>query len=44
MFAWCNEAVRAKPYPAGSQEYVDLELYERWRGRGLPVETPAIRR
>jgi sulfur-oxidizing protein SoxA len=44
MFAWCNEAVRAKPYPAGSQEYVDLELYERWRGRGLPVEAPAIRR
>jgi sulfur-oxidizing protein SoxA len=44
MFAWCNEAVRAKPYPTGSQEYVDLELYERWRGRGLPVEAPAIRR
>jgi sulfur-oxidizing protein SoxA len=44
MFAWCNEAVRAKPYPAGSQAYVDLELYERWRGRGLPVEAPAIRR
>jgi L-cysteine S-thiosulfotransferase len=44
MFAWCNEAVRAKPYPAGSQAYVDLELYERWRGRGLLVEAPAIRR
>jgi sulfur-oxidizing protein SoxA len=44
MFAWCNEAIRAKPYPAGSQAYVDLELYERWRGRGLPVEAPAIRR
>ena len=44
MFAWCNEAVRAEPYPAGSQEYVDLELFERWRGMGLNVETPALRR
>jgi sulfur-oxidizing protein SoxA len=44
MFAWCNEAVRAEPYPAGSQEYVDLELFERWRGRGLSVEAPAVRR
>jgi sulfur-oxidizing protein SoxA len=44
MFAWCNEAVRAEPYAAGSQEYVDLELYERWRGRGLNIETPAVRR
>lgn len=44
MFAWCNEAVRAEPYPAGSQEYVDLELFERWRGMGLQVETPAVRR
>lgn len=44
MFAWCNEAVRAEPYAAGSQEYVDLELFERWRGMGLVVETPAVRR
>jgi len=44
MFAWCNEAVRAEPYAAGSQEYVDLELFERWRGMGLTVETPAVRR
>ena len=44
MIAWCNEAVRAEVYPAGSQEYVDLELYAKWRGRGLPVETPAVRR
>lgn len=44
MFAWCNEAVRAEPYAAGSQEYVDLELFERWRGMGLTVETPALRR
>jgi sulfur-oxidizing protein SoxA len=44
MFAWCNTSVRAEPYPLGSDEYVDLELYLAWRGRGLPVETPAIRR
>lgn len=44
MFAWCNEAVRAEPYAPNAQEYVDLELYERWRGRGLKIETPAIRR
>jgi sulfur-oxidizing protein SoxA len=44
MFAWCNEAVRAEPYALGSRDYLDLELFVRWRGRGLPVETPAIRR
>jgi L-cysteine S-thiosulfotransferase len=44
MFAWCNESVRAKTYAAGSQEYVDLELYVRSRGNDLPIETPAIRR
>ena len=44
MFAWCNEAVRAEPLPLGADEYVNLELYLAWRGRGLPVETPAVRR
>jgi sulfur-oxidizing protein SoxA len=44
MFAWCNEAIRAEPYAQGSQAYVDLELYERWRSRGLKVESPAVRR
>lgn len=44
MFAWCNEAVRAEPYAFGSQDYVDLELFVKWLGRGLPVETPAVRR
>ena len=44
MFEWCNTSVRAEPYPLGSDEYVNLELYMAWRGRGLPVETPAIRR
>jgi sulfur-oxidizing protein SoxA len=44
MFAWCNEAVRAEPFPAGSQEYVDLELFEKWRANGLLVEAPGVRR
>lgn len=44
MFAWCNTSVRAEPYPYGADEYVNLELFMAWRGRGLPVETPAIRR
>src|SRR5262245_15058738 len=44
MFEWCNTSVRAEPYALGADEYVNLELYLAWRGRGLPVETPAIRR
>jgi sulfur-oxidizing protein SoxA len=44
MFAWCNTALRAEPEAAGSLEYLQLELYVAWRGRGLPIETPALRR
>jgi L-cysteine S-thiosulfotransferase len=44
MFRWCNSSVRAEPYPLGAKDYVDLEVYLAWRGRGLPVETPAVRR
>jgi sulfur-oxidizing protein SoxA len=44
MFEWCNTAVRAEPYALGADEYVNLELFMAWRGRGLPIETPAIRR
>lgn len=44
MFRWCNEAVRSEPYPFGSPEYVNLEHFLRHRGRGLRVETPAVRR
>lgn len=42
-FRGCNKQVRSAPYPYGSDEYVNLELYVKWRGRGLPVETPAVR-
>jgi len=43
MFRWCNVAVRSEPYTHGSEEYLNLELYVAWRGRGLLIETPAIR-
>lgn len=42
-FRGCNKQVRATPFKAGSDEYTNLELYVAWRGRGLPVETPAVR-
>lgn len=42
-FRGCNKQVRATPFKAGSDEYNNLELYVAWRGRGLPVETPAVR-
>ena len=42
-FRGCNKQVRAKNLPYGADEYVNLELYVVWRGRGLPVETPAVR-
>jgi sulfur-oxidizing protein SoxA len=44
MIAWCNDAVRAEPLSEGSQVAVELELYLRSRGNGLPIETPAVRR
>ncbi len=42
-FRGCNKNIRATPYKYGSDEYVNLELYLTWRGRGLPIETPAVR-
>ncbi len=42
-FRGCDKNIRARPYGYGSDEYVNLELYLAARGRGLPVETPAVR-
>ncbi len=42
-FRGCNKQVRAKPYKTGTDEYLALELYVMSRGKGLPVETPAVR-
>jgi len=44
MFEWCNTSLRAEPHALGSPEYLALELYVAWRGNGLPVEAPAVRR
>ncbi len=42
-FRGCNKTTRSTPYAYGSDEYVNLELFVAWKGRGLPVETPAVR-
>jgi sulfur-oxidizing protein SoxA len=42
-FRGCNKNIRAQPFGYGADEYVNLELYLAWRGRGLPVEAPAVR-
>ena len=44
MFRWCNTSVRSEPYVLGSEEYLSLKLYVAWRGRGLLIEAPAVRR
>ncbi len=43
-FKACNRLLRAQPYAYGSDTYNNLELYLSWRGNGLPVETPSVRR
>lgn len=43
-FRGCNKNIRAQPYKAGSQEYVDLELFLSHRGQGLSIEAPSVRR
>jgi sulfur-oxidizing protein SoxA len=40
----CSLGVRATQFDYGSPEYLALELYLAGRARGLPVETPGIRR
>lgn len=42
-FRGCNDQVRASRLGYGADEYVNLELYVKWRGRGLPIEAPAVR-
>jgi sulfur-oxidizing protein SoxA len=43
-FRSCLFGIRADMLPAGSSEFLDLELYLAWRANGLPVETPGVRR
>ncbi|MEI7784780.1 MAG: sulfur oxidation c-type cytochrome SoxA [Betaproteobacteria bacterium] len=40
----CFVGVRAEPLPWGAQEVRQLALYLGWRGQGLPVEVPAVRK
>lgn len=40
----CYLSVRSEPLPHGSEDHLALELYLAWRAKGLPVETPALRR
>lgn len=42
-FQTCNQAVGAETSALGAQDYIALEWYLAWRGRALPVETPAVR-
>ena len=42
-FRGCNKQVRAKPQSYGHDDYVNLELYLAWRGKGLEGEAPAVR-
>jgi sulfur-oxidizing protein SoxA len=39
----CLANLRAEPYPPGSKEYTDLEVYMNARSNGLKIETPGIR-
>jgi L-cysteine S-thiosulfotransferase len=43
-FRSCFFGVRAAMLPIGSPELLDLELFLAWRAKGLPVETPGVRR
>ena len=43
-FRGCNKNIRSQPYGYGSDEYLNLETYLAWRGRGLPVEGPSVRK
>lgn len=42
-FRQCQHNFRAKALKAGSEEYVNLEVYINAMGNGLKIETPAIR-
>ncbi|MBF0246531.1 MAG: sulfur oxidation c-type cytochrome SoxA [Alphaproteobacteria bacterium] len=43
-FRGCNNNIRSEPYAFGSDEYLALETYLAWRGRGLPIEGPSVRK
>lgn len=42
-FKGCMKNIRAQPYKQGSDEFIALEIYLAQRGKGLQIETPAVR-
>lgn len=40
----CMVGIRAEPFAPGSDEFLALEFYLAWRGNGLAIETPGVRR
>jgi len=40
----CMEAMRAVPYPAGSQEFNDLEYFHSYLSNGLPMRSSVYRK
>ena len=40
----CRRRMKAEPEAPGSPDSVALELYLAWRGAGLPIEAPSVRR
>jgi len=40
----CNEQVRAKSFPAQSEEYRDLEYFQAYMNNGVPVSGPSARK
>ena len=43
-FQFCNEQARAEPLPLNHPDYNALQLYVAWRGNGLSIEVPSVRR
>ncbi len=40
----CDQGIRAEILPKGSETYVALELYLKWRAANLEIEAPGVRR
>lgn len=40
----CLVGIRGEPWPYGAPEQLEMELFLAWRGAGLAVETPGVRR
>jgi len=43
-FQFCNNQARAEPLEIGHDDYNALQLFTAWRGNGLLLESPSVRR